>query len=152
MANLNVHVDEIPSFRRKHSVQDSQDAASRKSSANEKTFTSPRKSSSSSSAHQLDSLCFIRSPLGFDSLSPRKGSLVLDSASPRRSAASSPPASRFTCSPVHGEEEGGSGGGLRKASIIKDPTSRKSSGLDSRRSSNSQVKKGECQENVVFKK
>ncbi len=139
MANLNVHVDEITFFLRKHSVNDSE-AASRKSSANEK---SPRKSSSSSSsAHQLDSLCFIRSPLGFDSLSPRKGSLVLDSASPRRSAASSPPASRFTCSPVHGEEEGSSSGGLRKASIIKDPTSRKSSGLDSRRSSNSQVKKG----------
>ena len=127
---------------RKHSVQDSQ--SSRKSSNNEKTPAhhqslrriSSSSSSSSTSSSQLDSFTTSRTPLGFDSLSPRKGSLVLDPLRPRRTADSRV----LTCSPVHGEEEEVGYGGLRKASIIKDPASRKSSGLDSRKSSASQVR------------
>ncbi len=124
-------------FCRKHSIQDSQ--TSRKSSINEKNSQTSRKSSSSSTSSsnsKLDSLSLARSPLGFDSLSPRKSFQALDPLNPRQAGASLPH-SRFTCSPVHGEEE--AAGGLRKASIIKDPASRKSSGQDSRRSSCSQV-------------
>jgi hypothetical protein len=115
---------------RKHSEQEL--PSSRKSSSDEKTTSShPSSRRTSSSSSQLECLTMSRTPLGFDSLSPRKGSLILDAQSPRRTADL-----RQTCSPVHGEHDG-----LRRASIIKDPASRKSSsGLDSRKSSSSLVR------------